>query len=309
MNLNMMVFGMDNISVFIKKFISFIKIEKRYSNYTVKNYSLDLEQFRIYLNTSNISNLDNITNSIIQTYLNSLNKHGLNPTSIARKKSSIRSLFSFLVKKRIIKTNPAQNIITPKRTSKLPHVLSIEEVNKLCDLPGTSFAACRDRAIIELLYSSGLRLSEITSLNINSIDLSDKMLSVYGKGNKQRYLPIGGKAIIALNHWIKFRSSKIKNNETALFLNKYGTRLSNRSIQQRLDYWCKALSLNCKISPHTLRHSCATHLLESSGDLRAVQEFLGHEDISTTQIYTHVNFDHLKSIYDKTHPRAKTTEK
>lgn len=305
----MMVFGMDNIYTSIKKFISFIKIEKRYSRYTVKNYSLDLEQFRIYLNTSNISNLDSITNGIIQTYLNSLNKNGLNPTSIARKKSSIRSLCSFLVKKRIIKINPAQNIITPKRTNKLPHVLSIEEVNKLCDLPGTSFAACRDRAIIELLYSSGLRLSEITSLNINSIDLPGKILSVRGKGNKQRYLPIGEKAIIALTHWIKLRLSKIKNNETALFLNKYRTRLSNRSIQQRLDYWCKALGLNCKISPHTLRHSCATHLLESSGDLRAVQEFLGHEDISTTQIYTHINFDHLKSIYDKAHPRAKTTEK
>ncbi len=309
MNLNMMVFGMDNISVFIKKFISFIKIEKRYSKDTVKNYLLDLEQLRIYLNTLNISNLDNITNNIIQTYLNFLNKNGLNATSIARKKSSIRSFFSFLVKKRIVKTSPALNIITPKKAHKLPHVLSIEEIDQLCNLPGSSFAACRDRAIIELLYSSGLRLSEITSLNINSIDLSEKILSVYGKGRKQRYLPIGGQAIIALNHWIKFRASKIKNNESALFLNKYGTRLSNRSIQQRLDYWCKALSINCKISPHTLRHSCATHLLESSGDLRAVQEFLGHEDISTTQIYTHMNFDHLKSIYDKAHPRAKTTEK
>ncbi len=305
----MMVFGMDNISVFIKKFISFIKIEKRYSKDTVKNYLLDLEQLRIYLNALNISNLDNITNNIIQTYLNFLNKNGLNATSIARKKSSIRSFFSFLVKKRIVKTSPALNITTPKKAHKLPHVLSIEEIDQLCNLPGSSFAACRDRAIIELLYSSGLRLSEITSLNINSIDLSEKILSVYGKGRKQRYLPIGGQAIIALNHWIKFRASKIKNNESALFLNKYGTRLSNRSIQQRLDYWCKALSINCKISPHTLRHSCATHLLESSGDLRAVQEFLGHEDISTTQIYTHINFDHLKSIYDKAHPRAKTTEK
>ena len=159
--------------------------------------------------------------------------------------------------------------------------------------------------MIELMYGSGLRLSEITSLDTQSVSLNDKMLSVIGKGNKQRYLPIGSKAIIALLAWVKIRSKHVKDQEKAFFLNKFGGRLSNRSVQIRLDYWCKSLGLNCKISPHTLRHSCATHLLEASGDLRAVQEFLGHEDISTTQIYTNVNFEYLKNIYIKAHPRAK----
>ena len=162
--------------------------------------------------------------------------------------------------------------------------------------------------MIELMYSSGLRLSEITSLNADSVSPKDRMLSVIGKGGKQRYLPMGMKAIQALNEWTLMRSKHVKDNEEALFLNKFGNRLSNRSVQIRLDYWCKSLGLNCKISPHTLRHSCATHLLESSGDLRAVQEFLGHEDISTTQIYTNVDFEHLKSIYIKAHPRAKESK-
>tara|TARA_Y100000748_G_C15164812_1_gene359343 strand:- start:37 stop:519 length:483 start_codon:yes stop_codon:yes gene_type:complete len=158
--------------------------------------------------------------------------------------------------------------------------------------------------MIELMYSSGLRLSETTSLNIKSLNISDGILSVVGKGNKQRYLPIGRHAIKALKIWLDVRSTKYEN-ENALFLNKYGKRLSNRAVQQRIDYWVKHLGLNSKVSPHTLRHSCATHLLESSGDLRAVQEFLGHEDISTTQIYTSIDFEHLKNIYKNTHPREK----
>ena len=159
--------------------------------------------------------------------------------------------------------------------------------------------------MIELMYSSGLRLSEITSLNLSSVNMRDKIISVIGKGNKQRYLPIGSKAIEALSKWINTRSTS-KVSDDALFLNKFGNRLSNRSVQTRLNYWASFKGLNCKISPHTLRHSCATHLLESSGDLRAVQEFLGHEDISTTQIYINVDFEHLKKIYSKSHPRAIT---
>ena len=249
--------------------------------------------------------ISHITSDHIQNYINKLNRSGLIATSLSRKTSSIRSFFNFMIRKKIIKINPSKKIVVPKRLQKLPYILSIAQIDLLCSIPSSSFASIRDKAMIELMYSSGLRLSEITSLNSSSISLKDRMLSVIGKGNKQRYLPIGTKAISALNKWTLTRSKYVKDNEEALFLNKFGKRLSNRSVQIRLDYWCKYLGLNCKISPHTLRHSCATHLLESSGDLRAVQEFLGQEDISTTQIYTNVDFEHLKNIYTKAHPRAK----
>ena len=179
-----------------------------------------------------------------------------------------------------------------------------DRIDILCAIPEISYAAIRDKAIIELMYSSALRLSETTSLDISSIDISNKIISIKGKGNKQRYLPVGARALAALNTWISKRKDKVVNND-ALFLNKFGYRLSNRSVQLRLNFWSNYTGLTSKISPHTLRHSCATHLLESSGDLRAVQEFLGHEDITTTQIYTNVDFEHLRKVYVKSHPRAK----
>ena len=300
-----MAYGMTDIADKIQDFLVYLKYEKQYSCATLKNYNLDLIKFNIHLLDLDIFMISEITNSHIQNYINKLNRAGLMATSLSRKTSSIRSFFNFMIKKRIIKSNPSKKITVPKKLQKLPYILSIKQIDLLCDIPLTSFASIRDKAMIELMYSSGLRLSEITSLNTQSISLDDKMLSVIGKGNKQRYLPIGSKAITALLAWIKIRSKQTKDQEKALFLNKFGSRLSNRSVQIRLDYWCKSLGLNCKISPHTLRHSCATHLLESSGDLRAVQEFLGHEDISTTQIYTNVNFEYLKNIYIKAHPRAK----
>ena len=303
--LNMMVFGMTNITDKVQDFLIYLKYEKQYSSATSKNYSLDLAKFIAYLKDLDIHIISQITSDHIQNYINKLNRSGLIATSLSRKTSSIRSFFNFMIRKKIIKINPSKKIVVPKRLQKLPYILSIAQIDLLCNIPSSSFASIRDKAMIELMYSSGLRLSEITSLNSSSISLKDRMLSVIGKGNKQRYLPIGTKAISALNKWILTRSKHVKDNEEALFLNKFGNRLSNRSVQVRLDYWCKYIGLNCKISPHTLRHSCATHLLESSGDLRAVQEFLGHEDISTTQIYTNVDFEHLKNIYTKAHPRAK----
>ena len=301
----MMVFGMTNITDKVQDFLIYLKYEKQYSSATSKNYSLDLAKFIAYLKDLDIQMISHITSDHIQNYINKLNRSGLIATSLSRKTSSIRSFFNFMIRKKIIKINPSKKIVVPKRLQKLPYILSIAQIDLLCSIPSSSFASIRDKAMIELMYSSGLRLSEITSLNSSSISLKDRMLSVIGKGSKQRYLPMGTKAISALNKWTLTRSKYVKDNEEALFLNKFGNRLSNRSVQVRLDYWCKYMGLNCKISPHTLRHSCATHLLESSGDLRAVQEFLGHEDISTTQIYTNVDFEHLKNIYTKAHPRAK----
>ena len=190
----------------------------------------------------------------------------------------------------------------------LPSILSVEQVNSLCNIPPSSSVAIRDKAMVELMYSSGLRLSEITSLDTDSIDFISKSLLVTGKGKKQRYLPVGRKAIEAVQLWMKVKENYAKSSDNALFINRFGERLSNRSVQTRLNYWAKRLEINCKVSPHMLRHSCATHLLEASGDLRAVQEFLGHEDIATTQIYTNVDFEHLKVVYQKAHPKAKKNE-
>ena len=303
--LSMMVSGMSELNKSVEKFTSYLKYERNYSDDTLKNYISDLKKFIIYLSDINVVKIRDITLDVTQSYINSLNRNGLTPTSLSRKASSIRSFFSFLYKKKYIDKNPTTKIFVPKKMQKLPFILSIDQIDELCKIPATNFAAIRDKAMIELMYSSGLRLSEITSLNVSSVNMRDKIISVVGKGNKQRYLPIGSKAIEALSKWINTRSTS-KVSEDALFLNKFGNRLSNRSVQTRLNYWASFKGLNCKISPHTLRHSCATHLLESSGDLRAVQEFLGHEDRSTTQIDTTVDFEHLKKIYSKSHPRAIT---
>jgi len=294
----------SNLHLLINKFHDYIKYEKQYSEHTIKNYLIDLTQFREKFDSVDLSS---ITTTSLQDYISSLHKMGLDTSTIARKKSTISSLFTFFCKKKIIDKNPCKKLISPKRRSKIPTVMSITEINKLCDIKEKTYQAIRDKAIIELMYSSALRLSETTSLNMSSIDLESKLLIVEGKGKKTRYLPVGDCALSAIKSWIKVRKEISDKNENALFLNKYGKRISNRSIQQRIIYWCKKKSLNYAINPHVLRHTCATHLLESSGDIRAVQEFLGHQDISTTQIYTSVNFDYIKKVYDKTHPRAKSS--
>tara|TARA_B100000925_G_scaffold104050_1_gene76707 strand:- start:2684 stop:3577 length:894 start_codon:yes stop_codon:yes gene_type:complete len=294
----------SNLHLLINKFHDYIKYEKQYSEHTIKNYLIDLTQFREKFDSVDLSS---ITTTSLQDYISSLHKMGLDTSTIARKKSTISSLFTFFCKKKIIDKNPCKKLISPKRRSKIPTVMSITEINKLCDIKEKTYQAIRDKAIIELMYSSALRLSETTSLNMSSIDLESKLLVVEGKGKKTRYLPVGDCALSAIKSWIKVRKEISDKNENALFLNKYGKRISNRSIQQRIIYWCKKKSLNYAINPHVLRHTCATHLLESSGDIRAVQEFLGHQDISTTQIYTSVNFDYIKKVYDKTHPRAKSS--
>ena len=299
---------MTDITYCIRSFLSYIKDEKRYTPDTLKSYMLDLSKFEEYVKQCGGLSIKQLEATHIQDYIKKIHRNGLSPTSIARKASTIRSMFTYLTKTGMVKTNPAKQITTPKRPKSLPSVLSIDQVNLLCNIPPSSDTAIRDRAMIELMYSSGLRLSEITSLNIDSIDFNNRSILVMGKGKKQRYLPVGKKAIDAIEIWIKAKKNYTKRPNNALFLNRFGERLSNRSVQTRLNYWAKFLSINCKVSPHMLRHSCATHLLEASGDLRAVQEFLGHEDIATTQIYTNVDFEHLKVVYQKAHPKAKKNE-
>ena len=287
---------------YISEFVKYLQYEKQYTQDTLINYKIDLKQFSQYLKNNNF-NIDDVSKDNIEQFFMNLHKLGISANSLARKASTLRSFYSYLLKTSQISITPMSGIKTPKLSKKLPNILSISDIDTLCDISETTMVALRDKAIIEVMYSSALRLSELTQLNIDSVDMLSKYVKVIGKGRKERILPLGEQALLALKIWIAKRAESRVSCD-ALFVNKYGDRLSNRSIQNRINFWVKKQGLNCKISPHTLRHSCATHLLEASGDLRAVQEFLGHEDISTTQIYTNMDFEHLNKVYKNSHPRA-----
>ena len=211
---------------------------------------------------------------------------------------------NYLLREGMIKNNPAEGVKTPKAPKKLPGVLDIQQISQLLDIQETDPLSLRDKAIMELIYSSGLRLSEIVRLNPIDLNLSDKSLTVIGKGDKTRMLPIGNEAIKSLRSWLSCRNELANPEEEALFVGSRGNRLSRRSIQSRIKHWARKNGIQQDVYPHLLRHSFATHLLEASGDLRAVQELLGHKDISTTQVYTHLDFEHLSKTYDKAHPRS-----
>lgn len=289
----------------IKQFEDFLEYEKRYSKHTLSAYKRDLSQFRNWLLKKDCDNILDADSLHIRNWVAGLHRQGLGGKTLQRKLSSLRSFYQFLVRKQELKNNPAIDIRAPKTGRKLPDTLDTDVLTQLLEIPGDSVLAIRDRAIMELFYSSGLRLSELINLNLDSIDLTENILEAHGKGNKTRLLPIGKKAVEALNHWLKHRVELAKIEEAALFVSKRGTRISPRSVQQRLNHWRKKQGLEQHIHPHKLRHSFASHILESSGDLRAVQELLGHADISTTQIYTHLDFQHLANVYDKAHPRSR----
>ena len=233
-----------------------------------------------------------------------LHRKGLGGRSIQRWLSSLRTFFNYGLKHRWLTSNPANGIAAPKSPKKLPKTLDVDQINQFLSLPESNWIDCRDHAIIELLYSSGLRLAELANLNLTDVDLREAMVTVTGKGNKTRQLPIGRQALGAMKSWLKRRQELKKTDLPAMFLSQHGKRLSPRSIQDRLKKIGIKQGMQGKVHPHMLRHSFASHLLESSGDLRAVQELLGHQNISTTQIYTHLDFQHLAKVYDKAHPRA-----
>ena len=290
----------------LKQFSDYLQHEKRYSVHTLTAYQRDLSQFQSWLKTKS-ENKDIIAaDSLdIRKWIANLHRQGVGGTTLQRKLSSLRSFFQFLIRKQILKNNPAVDIRAPKSARTLPDTLDADTLTQLLEIPADSLLGIRDRAVMELFYSSGLRLSELTNLDISDIEWDESTLRATGKGNKERVLPIGRKAQEALLKWKKSRSILAKENETALFVSQRGTRISTRSIQQRLNHWRKKQGLEQHVHPHKLRHSFASHILESSGDLRAVQELLGHADISTTQIYTHLDFQHLANVYDKAHPRAR----
>lgn len=284
-------------------FIAYLNNEKRYSEHTINAYQRDILQYTDWLETQHQLSFNDSRPLHIRQYSAYQHRQGLSGKSLQRKLSSLRSYFTYLLKNNLILNNPALDIRPPKGAKKLPDTLDFELIQRLLKLPEDSPIAIRDKAIMELLYSSGLRLAELAGLNTDDL-LSDNTVEVIGKGNKSRKVPVGSKAQIALQQWLAIRSDSTPITEMALFTSNRGTRLSIRSIQQRLIYWQKKLGIEQHIHPHKFRHSFASHLLESSGDLRAVQELLGHADISTTQVYTHLDFQHLAKVYDQTHPRA-----
>ena len=286
------------------KFLQFLETEKRYSKHTVKNYSKDIDDLENFCSAKKINGWDEIKPHHLRTYASQIFIDGLGARSIQRKLSAIRSFMNYLVRENLLRTNPADGVKTPKAPKKLPGVLDVDQINQLLNIKSTEPISLRDKAIMELLYSSGLRLAELVALNPIDLNIHDRSLTVIGKGNKKRMLPIGSKAIEAIKAWIKVRSQIAAPDEEALFVGNRGNRLSRRSIQSRINHWAKKNGLAQDVYPHLLRHSFATHLLEASGDLRAVQELLGHKDISTTQVYTHLDFQHLAETYDKAHPRS-----
>ena len=295
----------------LQLFHHYLRYEKHYSPHTLSHYQIDLKQFSRWLIKLAPTDAPSLASTavvdadsqLIRNWIAQLHRQGISGKTIQRKLSTLRSFYQFMLREDKLKINPAVDIRAPKSPRKLPATLDVDSVSRLLELPNDSKLAIRDRAILELFYSSGLRLSELVNLNIETIDLTDNTLRAHGKGNKTRILPIGSKAKQALQQWLTQR--KANAGENALFTSNRGTRLTPRAIQLRVNHWQKKQGLEQSVHPHKLRHSFASHLLESSGDLRAVQELLGHADISTTQIYTHLDFQHLAEVYDKAHPRAR----
>ena len=292
----------------IKVFLSYLESIKQYSPNTIKSYERDLLCLSSFL-SSEYKSWKLVNEHEIRTFINSERRRGLSPRSIQRLLSSCRTFFEYLLNEGQIKISPAQNISSPKLAQLLPKAMDADLVQRLLDFKPRGITEIRDKALAELLYSSGLRLSEICRLNLSDLDLKERTCIVVGKGNKTRIVPVGRKAIQAIRVWLQHRSDLTTTKKTyteAVFLNNKGKRISPRSVQLRLEKLCQLRGIP-GINPHMLRHSFASHVLESSGDLRAVQEMLGHSDIGTTQIYTKLDFQHLAKVYDKAHPRAKKT--
>lgn len=285
----------------IDRFCNFLKVEKDISPHTLRAYTRDLGEFLLFTDkkVSDINNLD------IRDFLASLHHKKLKKSSISRKLATIRSFFKYLYREGSVTKNPAKFVSSPKVQKVLPRFLTVDEAFALMNSPkGDTFLATRDRAILELLYSSGLRVSELTSLNINDFDLKGSIVRVKGKGKKERIVPVGSKALESVKDYLPERIL-LKKKSLALFLNNRGGRLTQRSVRRIVDKYSRMIALESRLSPHTLRHTFATHLLNSGADLRAIQELLGHSSLSTTQKYTHVDIARLMEVYDKAHPMAK----
>jgi integrase/recombinase XerC len=291
-------------AAWIGRYLAHLRTERRLSPHTEAAYRRDLAALTAYCDGERIGNWKQLDSFHIRTFAAREHRDGLGPRSVQRRLSALRGFFNYLIREGVIKSNPAAEIRAPKAGKRLPKTLDVDQVASLLSRPASDVLARRDHAMLELLYSSGLRLAELAGLDVADLDLADRTVRVLGKGAKTRILPVGKQAIVALRAWLADRAGIAKGG-TALFIGQGGERLGARAIQKRIGRWATAAGLGVPLHPHLLRHSFATHLLESSRDLRGVQELLGHADISTTQVYTHLDFQHLARIYDESHPRAR----
>ncbi|MBI2883340.1 MAG: tyrosine recombinase XerC [Candidatus Methylomirabilis oxyfera] len=323
----------------IEAYLLYLQAERAASPHTLKNYAIDLQQFRTFLRAGESSRLEPTVSAVerpvvggdtergdalrreitpveidslaVRAFVADLHRRGIARSSIARKLATLRSFFRYLCREGVVSANPAKLVPTPKLPKRLPAHLSVDEVDRLLASPGEQdFSGARDLAILEFFYASGIRLSELTGLDVRDVDIREGLVLVKGKGGKERIVPVGSKAIVALRRYLDRRSDLIRGSKrgapepVALFLNRQGGRLSQRSIARIVLKYLNQSGVGPKITPHGLRHSYATHLLQAGADLRAIQELLGHSRLSTTQRYTHLNLDHLMAVYDKAHPRA-----
>jgi integrase/recombinase XerC len=317
-----------NFSPLVRQFLDYLKLEKHFSDYTVKSYGADLIQFGQFLmgeigaghSSANGAGLSTMTGTqderqlaceplTVREFLAYLYAQNYTKSTTARKLATLRSFYKFLIRRGVVSANPLSTIRTPKQEKRLPKCLDLEQVQKLLEAPGDNdILSARDKAMLEVLYSSGIRVSELVELEMADMDLTEGVLRVKGKGRKERLTPIGSQAIRAVQRYFELRSIDMRSQQgshgTRVFLNKHGEPLSTRSVRRKLDKYLVSAGLDPGISPHTLRHSFATHLLNNGADLRSVQELLGHQSLSTTQIYTHLTTSRMKEVYDSAHPRA-----
>ncbi len=292
---------------YVEEFIHYLAVERGLAQNTLESYGRDLQQFHVYLKNSNLELIRDSSRNIILNYLNTLQAKGRAVSTISRNLAAIKSFYQYLVRQRYLEKDPAANLESPKLEKKLPKILTVGEVEELLKQPNNFMpGGIRDKAMLELLYATGIRVSELISLNSADINLDMGYIKCYGRGSKERVVPLGSIAAKCVQEYItKGRPKLVRTyDELALFVNHHGNRLTRQGFWKIIKKYAQEANITKDITPHTLRHSFATHLLENGADLRSVQEMLGHADISTTQIYTHVTKNRLKEVYDKAHPRA-----
>jgi len=289
----------------IDKYLAGLAVERRLSDHTIKAYRRDLNKLVAFCDGRGTLLWQGLNNHIVRLFSASLNANGMHAKSIQRILSAGRGFSRYLILQGELTTNPFDDVRAPKAEKRLPKTLSVDQITSLVEIDVNDPLSYRDKAVLELFYSSGLRLAELCALDLNDLDLPSQMVRVTGKGNKTRDLPIGRQADHAIRDWLLQRNALPLKDYEAVFVSKHGHRISPRNVQARVKHWAKKQGIDISVSPHMLRHSFASHLLESSGELRSIQELLGHANISTTQIYTHLDFQHLAQVYDDAHPRAK----
>ena len=289
----------------VADFLARLRTERRLSPHTAAAYERDLNALLGFCEREGIASFAALDSFAVRRFAAESHRRGLGARSVARRLSAVRTFLSNLIELGVIKSNPGVHVQAPKPPKRLPATLDADQVASLLAISGDEPLTLRDRAMLELFYSSGLRLAELVGLNLGDVDPADRTVRVLGKGSKARVVPVGKHALAALRDWLAVRPELARPGEPALFVSRRGLRVSHRTVQLRVNEWARRQGARTGVHPHMLRHSFATHVLESSGDLRAVQEMLGHASLSTTQIYTHLDFQHLANVYDQAHPRAR----